>query len=176
MKIYSIILFENDNIISEAYNLSSFGFFQRQSVKEFIIFFSNFTINRIALHQRNCIKNNEYMIYAFKNQYNSCCIICDIEYYNNAAFNIIYDVLDKKYNTGKLEQLIIKYQNPNETNKIYNLQCELKSIENTLNITINNLLIRGEKLDILVEKSNILSNQSKEFFNKANEHNCCFVS
>ena len=177
MKLYSIILFNNNNeIISEAYNLSYFGFFERTTIKEFIIFFTNLTSNRITSNTKNTIKHSIYVIYCYKNSNNTCCIVCDEEYPEQPVFYIINEILQKQISTPELEKLIIKYADPQETNKIYKIQGELSNIKYVLNQTIDSLLERGEKLEDIVEKSNNLSKLSKEFYKKTKENNCCFVS
>jgi synaptobrevin family protein YKT6 len=177
MKLYSIILFNNNNeIISEAYNLSYFGFFERTTIKEFIIFFTNLTSTRITSNTKNTIKHSIYVIYCYKNNNNTCCIVCDEEYPEQPAFYIINEILQKQFSTPELQKLIIKYEDPNETNKIYKIQGELSNIKNVLNQTIDSLLERGEKLEDIVEKSNNLSNLSKDFYKKTKENNCCFAS
>jgi len=177
MKLYSIILFDNNNkIISEAYNLSHFGYFERSTVKEFIIFFTNLISTRINTNTKNTVKQNIYVIYCYKNTNNTCCIVCDEEYPEQPAFYIINEILQKQFSTPELEKLIIKYADPKETNKIYKIQGELSNIKEVLNQTIDSLLERGEKLEDMVEKSDNLSHLSKEFYKKTKENNCCFAS
>ncbi len=177
MIIYSILLFNKSNeIISEAYYLYNFGYFERNTVKEFIIFFSKLVLSKCNINTETTINHNNYVIYCFKNLNNTCCIVCDKEYPKHTAFNIISDILNNQYNTCYIEMQINEYQNPTNINKIYKIQGELTEIKSVLHITINNLLERGEKLEDIVEKSNQLSYASKEFYKKTKNSNCCFIS
>ena len=178
MKIYSLLLFDNNNnIISKAFELTSFSYFQRNSIKEFIVFFCNMIINNIDYNQNNRIEHNEFVIYCLKTVNNFCCLICNNEYPSQPAYLTLYNIIHKQSTTNELEKLIIKIQDPLETNKIFKIQNNLNETKEILYNTIDSLLERGEKLENLVEKSNILSSQSKMFYSVAKKHNsCCYIS
>ena len=78
---------------------------------------------------------------------------------------------------ARLEPTLLKYQTPNEVDKVMRVDKQLSETKEVLYKTIDAVLARGEKLDDLVEKSNALSAQSKLFFKQAKKTNaCCVVS
>lgn len=56
------------------------------------------------------------------------------------------------------------------------VQAELDETKYILHQTIENVLQRGEKLDVLVQKSDDLGAMSKGFYKQAkNQNSCCVV-
>lgn len=76
-----------------------------------------------------------------------------------------------------LEEYLQKYQDPSSADKITKIQKDLDETTGILHKTIDDILMRGEKLDNLVERSNDLSAQSKMFYKQAKKTNsCCVIS
>ena len=76
----------------------------------------------------------------------------------------------------KLETLLAEYAEPAKVDKLMKLDKQLLETKDILVKTIDKVLQRGEKLDELVEKSNGLSAQSKQFYKAAKKTNsCCIV-
>lgn len=76
----------------------------------------------------------------------------------------------------KVEESLLKYQEPTNVDKILKLDKQLNETKEVLYQTIDKVLARGEKLDELVAKSDGLSAQSKLFYKQAKKTNsCCIV-
>lgn len=75
----------------------------------------------------------------------------------------------------ELEKYLVKYQDLNAVDRIKNVQDELDGVKATLYQTMDTLLERGEKLDDMVTKSEVLSAQSKMFYTQAKKQNSCCV-
>lgn len=119
-------------------------------------------------------------------------IVADEEYPQRAAFSLLNKILDEflasvgnRVSQAKidncmpypeLENVLIRYQDPREADKIMKIQRDLDDTKAVLVNTIEAVLERGQKLDDLVDKSNDLSMSSKQFYKTAKKHNqCCVV-
>ncbi|KAJ2712211.1 palmitoyltransferase [Coemansia spiralis] len=77
---------------------------------------------------------------------------------------------------GPVAKYIESYQDPQQANTILRVQKELEDTKAVLHQTMEGLLDRNEKLEMLVDKSTHLSTQSKAFLKTAKKTNsCCIV-
>jgi len=120
------------------------------------------------------------------------CFVTEKEYPPRVAFVLLIRLL-KEFNQKHAEQwnaatrdifipfpsldtALVKFQDPAEADKIMKIQKDLDETVNIMHKTIGRVLERGVKLDILVEKSDALSSQSKLFYKAAKKHNrCCTI-
>jgi synaptobrevin family protein YKT6 len=178
--------------LTQAMELSSFGFFQRGSVREMITFFSKTITKRTPPGQRQTVENQEYLVHVFMRSDGLCgCVTVDKEYPARVAFTLVAKLLEdfdsnfpnwKKETTNEvytwpqLDEAIIKYQDPSQADHIMRIQKNLDETKDVLHNTIETVLERGEKLEDLVERSGELSSQSKLFYKQAKRTNsCCSV-
>lgn len=130
MKLYSIIFFKrltataasnpadassasNSIILSSAIDVSSFGYFQRSSAREFIIFLSRTVAGRVALGAKTQVTENGHVVYAMGGTPGStdglvAVAIADMEYNSRVAFSMLSDLMPAY--TQAFRQ---KYTNPN---------------------------------------------------------------
>uniref|UniRef100_A0A3B1JJL0 YKT6 v-SNARE homolog (S. cerevisiae) n=1 Tax=Astyanax mexicanus TaxID=7994 RepID=A0A3B1JJL0_ASTMX len=159
MKLYSLSVLHKGstkaNLLKAAYDLSSFSFFQRSSVQEFMTFTSALIVERSSLGSRASVKEQEYLCHVYiRNDNLGGVVIADNEYPSRVCFTL----LDK---------------NPREADAMSKVQAELDETKIILHNTMESLLERGEKLDDLVQKSEHLGNQSKAFYKTARKQNSC---
>ncbi|KAJ3573612.1 hypothetical protein NP233_g2326 [Leucocoprinus birnbaumii] len=197
MKIYSIsVLLAPPSgscaVLSTASDLSSFSFYQRGSVAEFMTFFTKTVAERTAQTQRQSIQENSYTAHVYNRggaEQLAGVIITDQEYPVRPAFSLLTKLLDDF--TAKVPQssfknpgsisfpdintYIQKYQDPRQADTIMRVQQELDETKIVLHKTIESVLQRGEKLDNLVERSEALSAHSKAFYKTAKKQNSCCV-
>uniref|UniRef100_A0A8C9RUU3 YKT6 v-SNARE homolog (S. cerevisiae) n=1 Tax=Scleropages formosus TaxID=113540 RepID=A0A8C9RUU3_SCLFO len=185
MKLYSLSVFykgtTKSNLLKAAYDLSSFSFFQRSSVQEFMTFTSSLIVERSSQGTRASVKEQEYLCHVYvRNDSLSAVVIADNEYPSRVCFTLLDKVLDDFSNkvdridwpSGSpatiqytaLDAYLAKYQNPREADAMSKVQAELDETKIILHNTMESLLERGEKLDDLVQKSEHLGNQSKAFY------------
>ncbi|KAH3705444.1 synaptobrevin homolog YKT6-like [Dreissena polymorpha] len=197
MKLYalSVLYKTGDNkatrLIS-AHELSSFGYFQKSSVKEFMNFSSKIIVERTLASSRSSVKEQEYICHVYVNSNNvGAVLIADHEYPQRVAHTLLNKVIeefekkiDKKYwsiskedeiRLPEVELLLTKYQNPKEADAMTKINADLDETKIILHNTIEAVLQRGEKIDDLVEKSEGLSLQSKTFYKTARKTNSCCV-
>ncbi|KAF8234480.1 snare protein YKT6 [Tricholoma matsutake] len=179
-------------ILSTANDLSSFSFYQRGSVGEFMTFFSKTVAERTPQGQRQSVQENNYTAHVYNRggtEQLAAVIITDQEYPIRPAFSLLSRLLDDF--TAKVPQssfnnsaaisfpdittYVQKYQDPRQADTIMRVQQELDETKIVLHKTIESVLQRGEKLDSLVERSNALSTSSKAFYKTAKKQNSCCV-
>ncbi|KAJ2705934.1 palmitoyltransferase [Coemansia sp. IMI 203386] len=182
-------------ILSSASDLSSFSFFQRGSVAEFMNFFSATVAGRMDENQRKEITTNEqgeHKVHAFRPRGQLCVtVLTDSEYPSRVAFGLASKILDdftklfarhqyidtnEMLTLPSLNHYIVSYQDPKQEDNIMKLQQELDQTTAVMRSTIEQLMDRGGKLNDLVDKSNYLSTSSRTFLKSAKKANsCCIV-
>ncbi|XP_039032803.1 VAMP-like protein YKT61 [Hibiscus syriacus] len=179
-------------ILANASDVSHSGFFQRPSVREFIIFVSRTIGKRTSLGQRQSVQHEECMVHSYN--INGLCAIgfMDNHYPVRSAFSLLNQVVDEyQRNFGEswrtaevdstqiwpyLDEALTKFQNPAEADKLLKIQRELDETKIILHKIIDSILARGEKLDSLVEKSSDHSAASQMFYSRAKSNNqCCSI-
>ncbi|XP_061718069.1 synaptobrevin homolog YKT6 [Cydia pomonella] len=194
VKVYGLlVLYKGVNsatILKDAYDLSSFSYFQKGSVQEFMSFVSKTMVERTQPAARQSVKEGEYMLQVYVRADNLAGIlISDHEYPSRVAHTLITKILDEftarvPANTWPtannttvdfpvLPQYLVKYQNPREADALTKIQEDLDETKIILHDTIKAVLERGEKLDDLVAKSDSLSYHSKAFYKTARKTNSC---
>ncbi|CAH9093426.1 unnamed protein product [Cuscuta europaea] len=177
-------------ILANASDVSHFGYFQRSSVKEFIVFVGKTVAGRTPPGQRQSVQHEEYKVHSYNR--NGLCALgfMDDHYPVRSAFSLLNQVIDEyqksfgeSWRSVKpddsipewpyLAQALTKFQDPAEADKLLKIQRELDETKIILHKTIDSVLARGEKLDSLVEKSSDLSTASQMFYKQAKKTNSC---
>ncbi|KAI7876568.1 snare-like protein [Lichtheimia hyalospora FSU 10163] len=192
MKLFSILILRKNagkaEILTSGFDLSSFGYFQRGSVQEFMNFTAATICDRTPTGQRQSVEseNNVAHVYAHPQGLYGV-IMSDKEYPSRVAFSLLNKILDEflvkfpqdKWNPPmtypELQNYLSKYQDPKQADSIMRVQNELDETTAILHKTIESVLERGEKLDSLVDRSEALSSQSKMFYKTAKKTNSCCV-
>ncbi|KAG6918231.1 hypothetical protein DXG01_015824 [Tephrocybe rancida] len=179
-------------VLSNANDLSSFSFFQKGSVGEFMSFLSKTVAERTLQGQRQSIQEKDYTAHVYNRggaEQLAAVIITDQEYPVRPAFSLLTKLLDDF--TAKvprssfdnpaaiayadINDYIQKYQDPRQADTIMRVQQELDETKIVLHKTIESVLQRGEKLDNLVDRSEALSAQTRMFYKTAKKQNACCV-
>ena len=83
-------------ILKSASDLSSFGFFQRGSVEEFMKFTSKIITERSSVGTRSSVKEQEYMAHVYVRADNlTAVLISDQEYPKRVAHTLLNKVMDE---------------------------------------------------------------------------------
>lgn len=179
-------------ILANATDVSHFGFFERGTVRQFIVFVGRTVAKRTPPGQRQSVQHEEYKVHSYNR--NGLCALgfMDDHYPVRSAFSLLNQVLDEyQKNLGDswrtiqadnsepwpyLNGALAKFQDPAEADKLLKIQRELDETKIILHKTIDSVLERGEKLDSLVEKSSDLSQASQLFYKQAKKTNqCCTI-
>lgn len=160
------------------------------SVQEFMTFTSQLIVERSAKGSRASVKEQEYLCHVYvRSDSLAGVVIADSEYPSRVAFSLLEKVLDEfskqvdriewpvgspeTINFSNLGDYLSRYQNPREADPMCKVQAELDETKIILHNTMESLLERGEKLDDLVSKSEVLGVQSKAFYKTARKQNSC---
>lgn len=204
MKVVDISILNTNNTdepipLCAATDLTNYGYFQRQGVKEMITFFTKTFTKRTQPGQRQSITHESYIVHCYvRSDGLAGAVTTDLEYPSRVAFVLLTQVLDEftqtfnasswssttsadtystDFNFPPLESYLQKYQDPAAADKVTKIQKDLEDTTQILHKTIDSVLERGVKLDNLVERSNDLSAQSKMFYKQAKKTNsCCVIS
>ncbi|KAK1430426.1 hypothetical protein QVD17_13140 [Tagetes erecta] len=179
-------------ILANSTDVSHFGYFQRSSVREFIVFVGRTVAKRTPPSQRQSVQHEEYKVHSYNR--NGLCALgfMDDHYPVRSAFSLLNQVLDEyQKNFGDswktvqadssqpwpyLDEALARFQDPAQADKLLKIQRELDETKIILHKTIDSVLERGEKLDSLVEKSSDLSAASQMFYKQAKKTNqCCTI-
>ncbi|XP_003383349.1 PREDICTED: synaptobrevin homolog YKT6-like [Amphimedon queenslandica] len=174
-----------------SYELSSFGYFQRSGVREFMAFTSDVLVERTSPGQRQSVREQEYRCHVFVRSDGLACVaIADMDYPVRVAFTLMNKVLElyssdfprssweqppSDLSYPPLDDFLKKYQDPKEADSIMRVQQDLDDTKIVLHETLEALLERGEKLDDLVSKTDKLSSTSKAFYKEAKGGTCCVL-
>lgn len=173
-----------------AAELSSFGYFQRASVKEMLSFLSKTIVQRTTAGQRQTVKQEDYYCHVHvKDGGIAGVAVTDKDYPTIAAFSVISKSVEEfmqqagdSWQTATtdgaqavsvVESSLMKYQDPVAADKLTKIQKDLDETKVILHQTIDSVLKRGEKLDTLVDKSADLSLASQMFYKQARRTNSC---
>jgi len=183
-------------ILASADDLSSFSFYQKGSVREFMSFFSRTVAERTSHGQRQSVQENNYTVHAYNRggtEQLSAVVITDQEYPVRPAFSLLAKLLDdftvkvpqasyqsptslsSTISFPEIQAYLTKYQDPRQADAIMRVQQELDETKIILHKTIESVLERQEKLDILIASSNQLSLQSKTFYKTTKKQNSCCI-
>ncbi|XP_004615495.1 synaptobrevin homolog YKT6 [Sorex araneus] len=194
MKLYCLsVLYKGEDkavLLKSAHDVSSFSFFQRSSIAEFMTFTSQLIVERSKKGSRASVRQEGYLCHVYVRPDSLAGVaIADSEYPSRVAFTLLEKVLDEfsqqidridwpigspsTINYTALESYLSKYQNPREADPMTKVQAELDETKIILHNTMESLLERGEKLDDLVSKSEVLGIQSKAFYKTARKQNSC---
>lgn len=202
MKLYGLLILKpypagvdkEPVICSSAIDVSSFGFFQRTSAREFIIFLARTVAKRVALGAKTQITENGHVVYAYATLDGLIAIgVSDIEYNNRVAFTLLTELVPQFQQTfrGKFESLegkaddflpwpylettLARYQNPEEVDKILRIKRDVEDTKTIMYNAIDQIIERGQKIDDLVAQSEDLGMASKTFYSQAKQTNsgCC---
>ncbi|KAK0193066.1 snare protein YKT6 [Armillaria mellea] len=176
MKIFAISVIlappsGKSTVLCSANDLSSYSFYQKGSVGEFMTFFSRTVAERTAQEQRQSIQENNYTAHVYNRggtEKLAGVIITDQEYPVRPADPSSVSFPD-------INAFLQKDQDPRQADTIMRVQQELDETKIVLHKTIESVLQRGEKLDDLVDRSTALSAQSKMFYKTTKKQNCCCV-
>jgi synaptobrevin family protein YKT6 len=177
-------------MLANAFDLSSFGYFQRGSIREFIIFFCRMLMQRTLAGQRQTIEHENYFVHIhLRGDGLGSVAVCDSEYPQRVAYTALSKLMSEfhelhgetwpllKADTAlpfpALDNAIVQYQDPAQADKLTKIHEDLELTKSIVNKTLDSVLDRGTKLESLVKQSEDLTMQSKLFYQNASDANRC---
>ncbi|KAI3409751.1 hypothetical protein GPALN_006130 [Globodera pallida] len=197
MKIFGLMVLCKDpslataRLLKGAFELSSFSFFTRKNVQEFMQFTAKLISERSATPSRSSVKEGEYFIHCMVRHDNLVGVcVTDEQYQSRVAFTLLNKVLgdfaektpesqwkqmsgESECTYGELPGFLSQWQNPRAADALTRVQDEVEETKAVLHTTLQSVLERGEKLDDMIKASENLSDQSKMFYTQARKMNKC---
>lgn len=195
-----VLLKQGEQVIflKSSYELGFISFLKRGYAKQTLNFGARTCISKISKTQTVKVELSEMensLLYAHVDNLGiSVVVITDFDYPEMAAKKVIIQALnsfrnrfsfdqieslkgDQNLNFPELDQLIQKFQDPKEADKLLKIESDLDEIQNMLTKTMSDLLDRGESLDDLMKKSEDISSTAYIFYDKSKEANkkCCSI-
>ena len=178
--------------LCHAKDLSSFGYFQRSTVEELLVFATRTTSERAANGSRIkiALKEVPFNLHLYRRVDGLIGVaITDQNYPERVAQTLVtkltsgferkYESSWKKINQDKalhfpqIDSLMKEYANPNEADKMTALQQTLDEIKEIMHKNIEDMMERGEKLNELAVKSDDIGNVSQMFLKDTKRMNQC---
>ena len=185
-------------LLAQAEDLSTMPFMARMSgsVSECLLFLSRTFASRTEKGKIQGCRDNEFVGWIYhKSNGLACVVICDEDYEKRVALGLIQQSIETYESTTSnwdwstytedikkprqdIQNLLARYQTPHNEDSIAKISRDLEETRTVLHDSIDKMLDRGEKIDKMVEKSQDLSRQSKQFYRKSKKLNswcssCC---
>lgn len=197
MKVLSLTIANIGNrlapvVLSTEYNLGDFSFLIRQNVKEIISFAAVQVLSRgPSGADRYSVRYKEYNCHVLTLPHNLGVVaVTDEDYPQRLAFRLLQEAgtafsekyphqkwntaqVNDKFQVDAISKLVLKYQKPEELDKITRIQKEIDETKDVLLLSLDQIMKRGESLEELAQKTSELSAQSKIFVNKTKDMNSC---
>ncbi|CDW58913.1 synaptobrevin YKT6 [Trichuris trichiura] len=197
MKLFALALFYKGPaaacFLTGSFDLQSFSFFQRNSVRQFMVFTGKLIVERSGIPTRATVREQDYMCHVYvRSDSLSGLAVTDADYPGKVAHNLLSRLLNdfssqfsssvwkvqseaqtQSIDFPALSEYLRRYQDPKTADAMTRVQEELDETKVILHNTIQAVLERGEKLDDLVERSEGLNAQSKMFYRQARRMNRC---
>ncbi|XP_018058432.1 PREDICTED: synaptobrevin homolog YKT6 isoform X2 [Atta colombica] len=146
VKLYALtVLYKNPpsvTTLKAAYDVESFSFFQKNSIKEFMCFVSKTIVERTQICARQSVKEGEYMCHVYVRADNlAAVLISDHEYPRRVAHTLITKVMEEftvKHSPStwpalkevtvdfpQINTYLAKYQNPVDADALTKMQNDL---------------------------------------------------
>lgn len=172
MRVYSIVTYQAQSCQSEITYLNDFSFWQRSTVLQIIRDVSRISIGLTKVGQQQSIIHEGYLCHVI-NQSNglSGAIITDEEYPSRIALNILFDYLNHPFPPEDL----VKFQDPTNFDKLTKIKKDLDDTREIVLHSIEQLIERGEKLENLEERTDILVKEARKFKTQTDELNSCCI-
>eukprot|EP00455_Lapot_gusevi_P013667 TRINITY_DN1670_c0_g1_i1.p1 TRINITY_DN1670_c0_g1~~TRINITY_DN1670_c0_g1_i1.p1 ORF type:complete len:237 (-),score=66.43 TRINITY_DN1670_c0_g1_i1:178-783(-) len=178
-------------ILVADYELYSFSYFYRGTVRELCNFLCRTVVPRTPPGSRQSIEHEGHVAHVYVRPDGLAGVaVVDKEYPDRVAYTLIHKLLsdfptahpnwqnvseDFSCEFRALTTALAQYQDPQEADALMRVQRELDLTKDIMHKNIDSVLQRGERIDALVEKSNDLNAQSKMFYKQAKKMNSCCV-
>ncbi len=168
MKLLAITIFRN----GIPTHISEKPFFFGSNVVQIYNFLQAEVEKRTEINSLTSVKENAYVITCYKTAALSCTVITDESYPKHVVNQLIHQMVNEK-EAKVLKQLFDKYQDPKNVDTITEVRATVSSIKETMIDNIEKMLDRGQKIEDVVKKTDMLTEGSKKFLIEARKTNSC---
>ncbi|KAF0982168.1 hypothetical protein FDP41_012029 [Naegleria fowleri] len=200
VKVYGIFILNQTTPTSKATVFCShtdsgtwYSFLYTDQITELTIFLAKLLAEKTNPGYRQQVEKDELTGYVQKTKDGlSCVVVTDKDYPFRVAFDLVRHTLrdftdwrtqqtlssrndDPAQYTATIKDLMTKFQDPTQADKILKLKKDLEETKEILHQTLEKLMERGTHIDKLIEQTNELSEGAKEFYRKTRKNNCCSI-
>jgi len=200
VKLLHIVLYHNTGDeklpirLCHATDLTSFSYFYRKAISDHINFVTRTVIQRTGPGVRQSVELSEFkdarvLVHVYVREDGlAAAAVSDVDYNVRIAFSVLAQVMmayekenakwgavesDGSDEPEWLVSELAKWQNPAEADKMAKIQKNLDEIKDIMHKNIDEVLKRGETIEVLMKQSLDLSEVSKQFYKKAKKTNQC---
>lgn len=110
-------------ILASQYDVSSFGFFQRSSVQEFLSFFASTLTDKTSLGVRQAVEQDSYVGYVYAHpQGLTGVVISDHQYPQRVAFTLLNKILEEFLSRYPRTQWMVQNSPTSNASNVYSSQ------------------------------------------------------
>ncbi|EFA77703.1 synaptobrevin domain-containing protein [Heterostelium album PN500] len=187
MKILALVLSRRGGtIIDHVWDLNSFGFLQRGTIKEVLLASSKIFIDRFNVNSKCSVPHEGYMAYVDCREDFGGVVYTDQEYPERVAARCLSEMMREYLNFTKgiiggqfpqLQNILTKYANPAGIDRVGEVQNQVNEVTMVMHKNIEAALQNNAKMEDLLQQSNELSAKSKVFLKQAKKANrrCCTI-
>jgi synaptobrevin family protein YKT6 len=193
MKIVLLAVYQKQKCLRLALSVdvSHVNYFARQPLKEHLCFGSRLGCERtpIGVRQTLTITDVPYSFHIYVRRDGLCgVVVTDEEYPSRVAYSLLNKTLDQ-YNDADpgwssatqdkndeckfLNENLGLFQDPRASDKLCRIQDSLNGITEIMRNNIEQVLLRGENIEVLMQKSEDLSDSATRFRDTAKGSKCC---
>lgn len=178
-KLYVILLYDSDKtLIKSTYNLKDFFFLYRTTIQSNIEQLSKDCLPHIQpsmiYNVKDIVEDIAIIIYGYYLVDNRYIIIITNLYYPRYVTYQLLTTL-KICHSLNVETIFQTYQNPYEVDKLLQLDRELDETKTIILDSVQKLLDRGESIQDIIDRTQVLEDSSKTFLIKSKKLNCCIL-
>ena len=169
VRLYSIAIIKDSKIIDSAFELSDFSFFKRSTIKELCLFASVEGAKRTLPGRMTSLEYQSMICYTYVNSDVAISCLSDTDYPSRIIVQFLHEALV----STDLDQLLYRYQDITKVDKIYAIKQQLDETKQICNNSIDQLMIRGDELQDLIKRTELLSDASKDLVDETKKLNSC---
>eukprot|EP00916_Digyalum_oweni_P011539 GHVL01019232.1.p1 GENE.GHVL01019232.1~~GHVL01019232.1.p1 ORF type:complete len:202 (-),score=31.28 GHVL01019232.1:39-644(-) len=181
-------------LLSCAYDVSSMKFYQKKSAQEGMRFITRLIVPRVDIGSRDVIEHDGNYCFCLRWLDGLAVVmVSDDEYPERVAFTCLVNCYesfkekipknewintekDNQINfTNELESFLAAYQDPSKLDKVVECSEAIERANQAVHKSVKSVLLRGESIGRLVDKSEDLSDKSKMFYKTTKKLKCCVL-
>ena len=179
--IYSVAIidkFEDDShLLHASYELSSFNFWQKPTIKNLCAFVSIETAKRCTNGKSASLEHNNVICYASTSGNIAVTVVTDTEYPIRIISTLMNKVMHMYLHESvtDFDTILKEYQDINKIDKISAVRADLDDTIKICHETINKLCLREDELSEMIAKTDELLTLSLIFRDDAEDLNKCCI-
>uniref|UniRef100_A0A6C0C7K5 V-SNARE coiled-coil homology domain-containing protein n=1 Tax=viral metagenome TaxID=1070528 RepID=A0A6C0C7K5_9ZZZZ len=168
---------DDSALLHPSYELSSFSFWQKSTIKDLCAFVSTETAKRCTDGRSASIEHNNVICYASVSGNIAVSVVTDTEYPARIVLTLMNKIMHMYVHESvtNFDKILNEYQDINSVDKIAAIRSDLDDTIKMCHETINKLCLREDELSEMMGKTEELLALSLAFRGGAEDLNSCCV-